>query len=286
MSRTTPATCPGRTGGATCAHLLLPVPPATRPAPSVAPAPLVAQAVSAASPPLPVRSGGPGLPSPLVPATHCPTHDHPSRQARFGQRQPSRSPTTATRRTRCAQRGQSRGTGAFRDPARCGQHGCSGRGHRTPVCPDIRITPVAWTLDTVDIGRPPDPLDGRLSAWRQRMRTERRTAWPVSGHPERPPRRRPPAGGATSLGSQRPRHSATDDGFAVTTPAAAVTGQLRSTARHEAAPRRTAVLRRSGLSVERRGGGHPVHSDEWPRLTLAQSVCQKGSLEESQRCPV
>jgi hypothetical protein len=232
MSRTTPATCSGCTGGATCAHLLLPVPPATRPSPSAAPTPLVAQAVSAAPPPLPVRSGGPGLPSPLVPATHCPTHDHPSRQARFGQRRPSRSPTTATRRTRCAQRGQSRGTGAFRDPARCGQHGCSGRGHQTPVCPDIRITPVAWTLDAWTSDVRPTRWTDVCPHGGQRMRTERRTAWPVSGHPERPPRRRPPAGGATSLGSQRPRHSATDDGSAVTTPAAAVTGQLRSTARH------------------------------------------------------
>jgi hypothetical protein len=55
------------------------------------------------------------------------------RQARFGQRHPSRSPTTAPRRTRCAHRGRSRGTDAFRDPARCGQRGCSGRGHRTRV---------------------------------------------------------------------------------------------------------------------------------------------------------
>jgi hypothetical protein len=100
------------------------------------------------------------------------------------------------------------------------------RGHWTRWTSDVR--PTRWT----DVC----PHGG------QRMRTERRTAWPVSGHPERPPRRRPPAGGATSLGSQRPRHSATDDGSAVTTPAAAVTGRLRSTARHEAAPRRTAVV--------------------------------------------
>jgi hypothetical protein len=34
-----------------------------------------------------------------------------------------------------------------------------------------------------------------------------------------------------------------------------------------------------GLRVERDSGGHPVHSDEWPRLTLEQSVCQEGSHE-------
>jgi hypothetical protein len=45
---------------------------------------------------------------------------------------------------RCANRGLSRGTDV-RDPARCGQRRRSGRGHRTPVCPDTRITPVAWT---------------------------------------------------------------------------------------------------------------------------------------------
>jgi hypothetical protein len=41
---------------------------------------------------------------------------------------------------------------------------------------------------------------------------------------------------------QRLRRWAIHDGSAVTTPAAAVTGQLRGTARHEAAPRRIALL--------------------------------------------
>ena len=48
---------------------------------------------------------------------------------------------------------------------------------------------------------------------------------------------------------------------------------------HHRHHRCTAVLGRSGSSVERDGGGHPVHGDEWPRLTLEQSVCQEGSHE-------
>jgi hypothetical protein len=129
-------------------------------------------------------------------ASHAlPTHDHP-----FPAGPDSGSDDQAAHRPRrhvapgCAQRGRSRGTDAFREPARCGQRGCSGRGHRTPVCPDTRITPVAWT----PVAWTPDV---RATSWTdvcphggQRMRTERRTAWPVSGHPGRPRGRRPPAG--------------------------------------------------------------------------------------------
>jgi hypothetical protein len=116
------------------------------------------------------------------------------RQARFGQRRASRSPTTATRRTWCARRGLPRPHRCIPDPAQCGQHGCRGRGHRTPVCPDTRIAPVAWTpvAWTPDV-RPTTWLDGRPHGG-QRTRIERRTAWPTSGHPGRPRRRRPPAG--------------------------------------------------------------------------------------------
>ena len=46
-----------------------------------------------------------------------------------------------------------------------------------------------------------------------------------------------------------------------------------------------AVLRGMKSRVECDGGGHPVHSDEWPRLTLEQSACQGGCLTESQRWP-
>jgi hypothetical protein len=79
-------------------------------------------------------------------ATQCQRSTICPSQAGFGQRRPSRSGTTATRRTRSAKRGLSRGTDV-RDAARSGQRGRRGRGHRTPVCPDTWITPVAWTLD-------------------------------------------------------------------------------------------------------------------------------------------
>jgi hypothetical protein len=80
------------------------------------------------------------------------------------------------------------------DPAWCGQPGCRGRGHRTPVCPDTRIAPVAWTPDawTPDV-RPTSWLDGRPHDG-QRTRTGRRPAWSASGHPGRPRRPRPPVG--------------------------------------------------------------------------------------------
>ena len=107
-------------------------------------------------------------------------------------------------------------------------------------------------IGRLDTGRPPDQLDGRPSAWRTADAdratngvTSVRTS--LDGHDG--DRR---LGGPTSLGLPRVRRSATHDGSAVTTPAAAVTGQLRSTARHEVAPRRTAVRRRIGSSVLRK----------------------------------
>jgi hypothetical protein len=101
-------------------------------------------------------------------------------------RRPSRSPTTAACRTRCANRGLSHRTGV-RNPARCGQRGCGTRrlsvrtpgshrscGHRSPG---------HWTSARA-VGR---------THGGQWMRTGRRTAWPASGHPGRPRRPRPPA---------------------------------------------------------------------------------------------
>jgi hypothetical protein len=154
-------------------------------------------------------------------------------------RRPSRSPTTAACRTRCANRGLSHRTDV-RNPARCGQRGCGTRrlsvrtprshrscGHRSPG---------HWTSARA-VGR---THGGR---W---MRTGRRTAWPASGHPGRPRRRRPPAWRranrawvATSAVLSSPRRLCGDD-----TPAAMVPGQLRRTARHRAAPRRTALAAR------------------------------------------
>jgi hypothetical protein len=89
-------------------------------------------------------------------------------------------------------RGLPRRTDAFQDPARCGQRGRGGRGHRTRVRPD--------TSECTGRGhRSPGhrtsarPV-GRTRGRRTEDRTERRTAWPASGHLRRPRRRRPPAG--------------------------------------------------------------------------------------------
>jgi hypothetical protein len=60
------------------------------------------RAASAAPQPVRIPSGSPGRSSTLVRATHGQRSTIPSRQARFGQRRPSRAPTTATRPTRCA----------------------------------------------------------------------------------------------------------------------------------------------------------------------------------------
>jgi hypothetical protein len=40
------------------------------------------------------------------------------------------------------------------------------------------------------------------------------------------------------------------------------------------------VQHRRVARVGRDGGGHPVHGNEWPRLSLAQSACQGGRLNE------
>jgi hypothetical protein len=137
-----------------------------------------------------------------------------ARQARFGQRRPSRSPTTATRRTRCTNRGRSRRTDVFRI-----QRGCSGRGHRTRVRPDTRITPVVWTPGawTPDAWTPDARTpDVHPTSWTdvrphggQRTRTERRTAWQASGHPGRHDDGDHRMGSQSSLGLPRLRRSAT-----------------------------------------------------------------------------
>jgi hypothetical protein len=83
----------------------------------------------------------------------------------------------------------------------------------------------------LDTGRPPEQLDGRRSAWRTADADRAtdgvagvRTSWTATTTAT--------ADGAaqTWLGLQRLRRSATYDGSGVTTPAAAVTRQLRSTA--------------------------------------------------------
>jgi hypothetical protein len=185
-----------------------------------------------------------------------------ARQARFGRRRPSRSPTTATRRTRCSNRGRSRRTDVFRI-----QRGCSGRGHRTGVRTDTRITGRA------DTGRP-----GQRTSTRPVGRTSVRTADSGRGQGDERRGRRPNVldghddgdrllGGPKLARVAASAALATHDGSAVTTPAAAVTGQLRSTARHEAAPRRAAVLRR--LRVESR-------AERWRSSVMAATIWGAG----------
>jgi hypothetical protein len=158
-------------------------------------------------------------------ASDAPANGGPSlpRQARFGQRRASRSPTTATRRTWC-ERWPAPPHRCIPDPARCGQLGCRGRGHRTPGhrsrghrspghrspghrSPGHRTSAraVGWTdVRTADSGRGPSD--------------ERRGRRPdiLDGHDG--------WAAQTSLGLQRLRRSATHDSSAVTPPAAAVTG--------------------------------------------------------------
>ena len=200
----TPTTRPDAPAGELGEHLLLGAPTGT-----LAPGQLSFGRQAASSAPEPVRIPGGGVtaaqlcPSRLVRATHCQTLDHPfPARPRFGQRRASRSPTTATRLTgardvACPAAPMYSGSSALREL------GCSGRGRRTPVCPDSRIAPVAWTpvawtpvawtpvawtpvAWTPDV-HPSSWLDGRPHGG-QRTRTERRPAWPASGHPRRPRR--------------------------------------------------------------------------------------------------
>jgi len=243
MSATTPAACPGRTCGGPGSTCSFPCSPAHRRAPGAGPAPMVGQAASAAPQPVHMPSGGPGLASRLVRAAHCQRPTILPRQADSGRddqaaHRPQRhvepgAPTVAgPGRTDAIriQRGADSAAAAGADTGRLsvrtpGSHRWCG--HWSPWTPDIR--PTSWT----DVR----PHGG------QRTRTQQRTAWPASGHPGRPRRRRPPAERRkASLGLQRLRRSAPHDGSAVPTLAAAVIGQLRSTARHDAAPWRTALV--------------------------------------------
>ena len=110
-------------------------------------------------------------------------------------------------------------------------------GHRTPGC---------WTS-----ARPV----GRTSHGGPDGRTGQRPAWPASGHPRTGDTRwaARPRLGHGAWGARHPGRLRSDGtrAAALTTPA---TGQLPSTPWHQAAPRRTAVLGRIGLSVDRDSG--------------------------------
>jgi hypothetical protein len=193
-----------------------------------------------------MRCGGPGLPPTLVRATHCQRTTILPRQAQIRQRRPSRSRTQRHVAPDAPKRELPRRTDVFQDPARCGQRGRRGRGHRTRVHPDTLIAPVAWT----PVAWTPDvrPTSGRTSAWRT-ADADRATSG-VSGVRTAPTATATATAGWLAqipLGLPHLWRSATPDSSAVTTPAStplttAATEQLRSTARHEAAPRRTAVV--------------------------------------------
>jgi hypothetical protein len=105
-------------------------------------------------------------------------------------------------------------------------------GHRTPG----HRTPGRWTS-----ARPV----GRTSPRRDRTRrTGQRPAWPASGHPRD---RQHPLDGPTSprsrrLGALGHPGRRRGDGTCAAALTTAATGQLPTTTRHQAAPRRTAVL--------------------------------------------
>jgi hypothetical protein len=148
-------------------------------------------------------------------------------------------------------------------PARRGQRGGSaadtaGLSVRTPGC--------SGRLDTgrVDAGRPLDRLDGRIPPRRDRGRGQGNDRLAGVRTPSRPatPAGRPTAPGSRRLGTLGHPGRLRGDGTCAAALTAAATGQLPSTARHEAAPRRTALLRRIGSRPVRNDDCHPVHIDE------------------------
>jgi hypothetical protein len=240
-SAITPATCRGRLRGTFVHARSFPAPPANRPAPGAGPAALIGQPGEHGA-----AAGAPAKRRPRsavdTRASHPrPTFDHPSRQARFGQRRPSHSPTTAIHRTwvhhtRPVPPQRRPGSSAMRTArlqrprtpdawlsGHPGSHRTRGHrspGHRTSARPVGRTS--AWR--TADADRATNGVAGVRTP--SAATTIATAGWAAQ----------------TSLGLQRLRCSAADDRSAYDTPAAAVPGQLRSTARHEAAPRRTAVV--------------------------------------------
>jgi hypothetical protein len=185
-SSITPAACPGRTcGGRVCAPASSRAPQPTRRHPGAGPAPFgrpggergAAVCVHAKRRPrsaVDTRASHP-----------LPTFDHPlPSQARFGQRRPRRSPTTATRRTRCTKHGRSRGTDV-RDPSAV--RTARTQRPRTPdACPSGHPHHTR-PLDTgrLDTGRPPDQWTDVRTADRGRgQRDEQRGRRPdvLDGH--------------------------------------------------------------------------------------------------------
>ena len=157
-------------------------------------------------------SGGPGLGSTLVRASHgqrrtipfpsgpMPAGDHAAHRPRrhVDPLRPAGRPATPSYSR--GQRGADSAAAAPRTP----EPGPSGH----PAAPDA-WTPDAWTLDVRSTGWTDVPTADRT------RRTGQRPAWPASGHPRD---RRPPAGRPDLAGSRRLGRSASHDGSAVTTP--------------------------------------------------------------------
>jgi hypothetical protein len=229
-------------------------PPGRHPGPG--PAPVSAAGAKAAPQPGRRPSGGPGYGQPhwlrstsCEPATANAAPSPPVRPD--AGRRPRRPQTTAARRPAAPGRGgpPHRATPGASARTRRRQR----RGHRRRVRPDT------WrprSLDTghLDAGCPLDRLDGHPTADRTR-RTGHRPGLagvPTSLRPATPAGRpdlaRVTAPGA--LGHPRRLHG---DGICAAALTAAATRPLPSTAQHEAAPRRTALLGR--FRVERRANG-------------------------------
>jgi len=114
------------------------------------------------------------------------------------------------------------------------------RGHQRPVRPDTWMyrTPDTWMLDVRSTGWTDIPTADRT------RRTGQRPAWPASGHLATGDTRwaARPSPGSRRLGALGHPRRLGGDGTCAAALTAAATGQLPSTARQEAAPRRTAVV--------------------------------------------
>jgi hypothetical protein len=219
----------------------VPYSPATRPAPWPEPAPVSARwdqggtAAGTAAKRRPWATSSPRASQPR------PTPHHPLPVRTDAGRRPRRPRTTAARRPAAPGRGGPPHRATPGSSARTARR--QRRGHRRPVRPDTWMprTPGHRTRGCWTSARPV----GRTSP--------RRTGRGGQGNDR--PGRRPdilatgdtPLGGPTSPGSRRlgalghPRRLR-GDGTCAAALTAAATGQLPSTARHEAAPRRTALV--------------------------------------------
>ena len=241
MVGTTPATCPRRPAGAD-EHLLCPMLP-RHPAGTLALDQRPCRPIGAKAAPQPDAGHTAALATvDLMRASHgqrrpIPFPSGPMQAGNHAARGPRRHSTSCARPGRPA------------TPSHSGvQRGADGAAPRTrrPVRPDtwMHRTPGPWTPGHRTHGRwtSARPVDGHSPRRDRTRRTGQRPAWPASGHPRD---RRPPAGQSDLARSRRPGRS-TQDGSAVMAPAPRPDRRRHwtaaSTARHEAAPRRTALV--------------------------------------------